>query len=143
MMAQEGQEAVDATVERTRRIEAQQQKMFMRRVRFGEEKYVMDVWPRRQGKSYTLKNLVKPLFKTRQKSAQLLSYSKLRRQIKVIRKDTQVVLVDDASQALVDLIKVKRPDVRVIGLVSPEMEGDAVENPETIHKAVNNVVFEK
>lgn len=115
------------------------QKLFMRKVRFSKESCVAK-WPRRGGKTHTLLKLVKPIFKRQKKKVQMLRGSLIGRRPKLIRKDTRVVIVDDASQALVNYIKQNRPDVRVVGLYSMDFDrgGEAVQK-----HAEKNVLFEK
>lgn len=116
------------------------QKLFMREIRFGSKSCVKE-WPRREGKSHTLKQLVKPVFKRQRKKAQILQAAKMGRKVKVIHKDTQVVIVDDASEVLVNFIKCNRPDVRVVGLCTT---GTFDKGGEATQKLAEwNVVFEK
>jgi len=126
-------------IEESKKNNVWRQKLFMRKIRFGKGSCI-DEWPRREGKSHTLKQLVKPMFKRQHKKTQILRGAQIGKKVKVIRKDTKVVIVDDVSKTLVNLVKFNRPDVRVVGLYSEVFD----RNPKVDHKlAEKNVLFEK
>ena len=72
-----------------------------RRVRFGKGNYVTK-WPRRAGKTYTLLNLIKPMFGKQKVHDK-------------VQKDTEILLMDDWSKDKYDKVLKKHKDIRIIG----------------------------
>ena len=119
------------------------QKLFMRKARFSEDDFISKM-PRREGKTFTLKKLVKPVFKKERKNFQYLNAVKRSRKHKVIKKETQVLLVDDCWNAVVNFIKTNRPDIRIVGLKSTwGKEEDQMVEKEFESMKFEHIEFEK
>jgi hypothetical protein len=94
------------------------QRKFMRRVRFGKSNHTEE-WDRRMGKTHTLLKLVSPILKRQHKKVQYINISA---QPKIVCKDTQIVLLDEFSRIVYDKIRKKRPDIRIIGLTTSDID---------------------
>ncbi len=96
----------------TKKKQSFKQKKFMRRVRFGKGNHV-ELWKRRHGKTYTILNLVKPMFKRQNKKIQVF---KLCTVMPIIDENTEIVLLDEFTFNVYDKIRKQNPNVRVIGV---------------------------